>query len=171
MKRMKASSETPLDLHILEMDQQSLKSVKDGAEAFMKQESRLDLLINNAGVRLLTSASTQVLSLFTSSSDHGSPFQTYRRWLRNTMANQSPCPLPTHQNITPTPRINRHFQRVQNPCPYYQPFSGCSYTTACAETTGLDSTQLGTRDRSFKRMVCHSPFILYPVFTQTLSSF
>ena len=51
MEQMKASSDKPLDLHILEMDQQNLKSVKNGAEAFMKQESRLDLLINNAGVR------------------------------------------------------------------------------------------------------------------------
>lgn len=47
---MKASSAKPLDLHMLEMDLQSLKSVKEGAEAFMRQESRLDLLINNAGV-------------------------------------------------------------------------------------------------------------------------
>ena len=35
---------------MLEMDLQNLRSVKDGAERFMKQESRLDLLINNAGV-------------------------------------------------------------------------------------------------------------------------
>lgn len=47
---MKASSARPLDLHMLEMDLQNLRSVKDGAETFMKQESRLDLLINNAGV-------------------------------------------------------------------------------------------------------------------------
>ena len=48
---MKASSPKTLDLHMLEMDLQSLRSVKDGAEAFLKQELRLDLLINNAGVR------------------------------------------------------------------------------------------------------------------------
>ena len=51
IEQMKASSENPLDLHMLEMDLQNLKSVKDGAETFIKQESRLDILINNAGVR------------------------------------------------------------------------------------------------------------------------
>lgn len=35
---------------MLEMDLQSLGSVRAGAEAFMKQETRLDLLINNAGI-------------------------------------------------------------------------------------------------------------------------
>ena len=38
---------------MLEMDLQSLGNVKEVAEAFMRQESRLDLLINNAGVRAL----------------------------------------------------------------------------------------------------------------------
>ena len=51
MEQMKTFSEKPLDLHMLEMDQQNLRSVKNGAESFMKEESRLDLLINNAGVR------------------------------------------------------------------------------------------------------------------------
>ena len=50
MEQMRASSAKQLDLHMLEMDLQSLVSVKEGAEAFMKQELRLDLLINNAGV-------------------------------------------------------------------------------------------------------------------------
>ena len=51
IEQMKASSAKPLGLHMLEMDLQSLDSVMKGAEAFMRQESRLDLLINNAGVR------------------------------------------------------------------------------------------------------------------------
>lgn len=51
MEQMKASSSKPLDLRTLKIDLQSLKSVKEGAELFMRQESRLDLLINNAGVR------------------------------------------------------------------------------------------------------------------------
>ena len=51
MEQMKTCSEKPLDLHMLEMDQQNLRSVKNGGESFMKEESRLDLLINNAGVR------------------------------------------------------------------------------------------------------------------------
>ena len=53
MEQMKASSPKQLDLHMLELNLQDLVSVKEGAEAFMKQESRLDLLINNAGVRFL----------------------------------------------------------------------------------------------------------------------
>lgn len=51
IEQMKASSVQPLDLHMLEMDLQSLKSVKEAAGVFMRQESRLDILINNAGVR------------------------------------------------------------------------------------------------------------------------
>ena len=53
IEQMKASSAKPLDLYMPEMDLQSLGSVRAGAEAFMKQEARLDLLINNAGVRKL----------------------------------------------------------------------------------------------------------------------
>ena len=53
MEQMRASSVEQLDLHMLELDLQSLVSIKEGAEAFMKKESRLDLLINNAGVRTL----------------------------------------------------------------------------------------------------------------------
>lgn len=41
---------TNLDLAMLVLDFQSLHSVKVAADEFMKQESRLDLLINNAGV-------------------------------------------------------------------------------------------------------------------------
>ena len=51
VEQMKSSSEKTLDLVTLVMDLQSLQSVKDGAEAFMRQETRLDILINNAGVR------------------------------------------------------------------------------------------------------------------------
>ena len=53
MEQMRASSVKQLDLHMLEMDLQNLASVKEAAVAFMKQESQLDLLINNAGVRFL----------------------------------------------------------------------------------------------------------------------
>ena len=130
IEQMKTSSEQTLDLHMLEMDQQSLNSVKNGAETFMKQESRLDILINNAGVRI--SYPTQVplpanhnyvhwLTLLIA--DHGSPLQTHSRRLRNTMANESPRPLSAHQNTAPTPRIHGCFQRIQNPCPDRQRFS------------------------------------------------
>ena len=64
MEQMKASSEKSLDLHMLEMDQQSFESVKKGAEGFMKQESRLDLLINNAGVRNSYLKSSPFYSIF-----------------------------------------------------------------------------------------------------------
>lgn len=50
---MKESSKLSLDLHFLEMDLQSLQSVKVAAEEFMKRESQLDLLINNASVSIL----------------------------------------------------------------------------------------------------------------------
>lgn len=43
------------DLRFLSMDLQSFKSVRAAAEDFMKRESRLDLLVNNAGVSLLSS--------------------------------------------------------------------------------------------------------------------
>ncbi|KAK4070807.1 hypothetical protein Trihar35433_5274 [Trichoderma harzianum] len=39
-----------LDLHFLQIDLQDLKSVKAAAEHFMTLETRLDILINNAGV-------------------------------------------------------------------------------------------------------------------------
>lgn len=39
-----------LDLHALKMDLEDLHSVKAAAEDFMRCESRLDILINNAGV-------------------------------------------------------------------------------------------------------------------------
>ncbi|KAH7134171.1 hypothetical protein EDB81DRAFT_657922 [Dactylonectria macrodidyma] len=39
-----------LDLHFIQMDLQDLKSVKRAATHFLEQESRLDILINNAGV-------------------------------------------------------------------------------------------------------------------------
>lgn len=63
MEQMRASSVKQLDLHMLEMDLQSLTSVKEAAEAFKKQESRLDLLINNAGVRTLSAATNKLWNM------------------------------------------------------------------------------------------------------------
>ena len=48
---MKISQKELLDLHALDMDLQNLQSVKAAAETFIKREGRLDILINNAGVR------------------------------------------------------------------------------------------------------------------------
>jgi NADP-dependent 3-hydroxy acid dehydrogenase YdfG len=39
-----------LDIHFLKLDLQDLQRIKDTAADFMSRESRLDLLINNAGV-------------------------------------------------------------------------------------------------------------------------
>ena len=50
--KMRESCKQQLDLHFLELDLQSLESVKTAAAEFLKQESRLDLLINNAGVSI-----------------------------------------------------------------------------------------------------------------------
>ena len=58
IEQMKASNAEPLDLHMLDMDLQNLATDKQAAEAFMTQESRLDLLINNAGVKTLKLLST-----------------------------------------------------------------------------------------------------------------
>lgn len=44
-----------LDLHFLQIDLQDLRSVKAAAEHFMTLETRLDILINNAGVRSIHS--------------------------------------------------------------------------------------------------------------------
>jgi NAD(P)-dependent dehydrogenase (short-subunit alcohol dehydrogenase family) len=48
MKEVAGSVE--LDLRFLQMDLQNLKSVKSAANSFRQRETRLDLLINNAGV-------------------------------------------------------------------------------------------------------------------------
>lgn len=48
--QMKASHKEDLDLHFLEMDLQNLQSVKDAAKTFMTKETRLNILINNAGI-------------------------------------------------------------------------------------------------------------------------
>jgi NAD(P)-dependent dehydrogenase (short-subunit alcohol dehydrogenase family) len=46
MKRTDAS----LDLHFLKLDLQDLQSIKSTATEFTQRETRLDILINNAGV-------------------------------------------------------------------------------------------------------------------------
>lgn len=45
-----SDSNSNLNLHPLRMNLEDLKSVKNAAEEFMRLESRLDILINNAGV-------------------------------------------------------------------------------------------------------------------------
>jgi NAD(P)-dependent dehydrogenase (short-subunit alcohol dehydrogenase family) len=48
---MSAAANRNLDLHFLQIDLQDLKSVKAAAMRFTVLEERLDILINNAGVR------------------------------------------------------------------------------------------------------------------------
>lgn len=49
ISRMK-SSKSSLDVRFLEFDLQDLESIKAATTEFMQKESRLDILINNAGV-------------------------------------------------------------------------------------------------------------------------
>lgn len=52
IQRMKESaSDRDLDLRILQLDLMDLASVKAAATRFVSEEPRLDILINNAGVR------------------------------------------------------------------------------------------------------------------------
>ncbi|KAI9730404.1 MAG: hypothetical protein M1834_005914 [Cirrosporium novae-zelandiae] len=51
--KMRKSTKTSLDLHFLEIDLQDLKSVGRAAQSFRKIETRLDILINNAGIMAL----------------------------------------------------------------------------------------------------------------------
>ncbi|KAH7329622.1 hypothetical protein B0I35DRAFT_507861 [Stachybotrys elegans] len=52
IQEMEQSVGQKLDLHFLKIDLQDLKSVTDAAARFMQQESRLDILINNAGIMM-----------------------------------------------------------------------------------------------------------------------
>jgi|SRR5688572_26030672 NAD(P)-dependent dehydrogenase (short-subunit alcohol dehydrogenase family) len=49
--RLNSDAGRNLDLHALQMNLEDLQSVKSAAEDFLRRESRLDILINNAGVR------------------------------------------------------------------------------------------------------------------------
>ena len=51
--KMKGSTQKQLDLRSLDLDLSSLSSVKAAADRFIGAESRLDVLINNAGVSIL----------------------------------------------------------------------------------------------------------------------
>jgi NAD(P)-dependent dehydrogenase (short-subunit alcohol dehydrogenase family) len=44
-----------LDLRVLQLDMMDLASVKAAATRFASEETRLDILINNAGVKIPTS--------------------------------------------------------------------------------------------------------------------
>jgi len=46
----KSTPDKKLDLHFVEADLQSLASVKEAAQKFKAAESRLDIMVNNAGV-------------------------------------------------------------------------------------------------------------------------
>ena len=75
-----------LDLHLLLVDLQSLHSVKAAADEFMKRESRLDLLINNAGVSLPCSSLSHILveiEFSTVSPGFGGVHAACRRIFRN----------------------------------------------------------------------------------------
>jgi short-subunit dehydrogenase involved in D-alanine esterification of teichoic acids len=50
IEELQSTTEQKLDLHFLQLDLLDLKSVKAAAARFTQLESRLDILINNAGV-------------------------------------------------------------------------------------------------------------------------
>ena len=58
--QMKSFTRKDLDLRPLDLDLSSLHSVKEAAQAFMKAESRLHILINNAGVCILLPHQVQI---------------------------------------------------------------------------------------------------------------
>ena len=87
--------ENKAPIHLIEMKLDSLKSVKAAAEEFLNKSDKLNVLINNAGVRYsptyLSSSLTMVLG-------HGSSLRSHRRRFRNTirhMPHRSFLPLPT----------------------------------------------------------------------------
>lgn len=62
-----------LDLRFLQLDLQDLKSVRAAALRFMTEESRLDILINNAGVGGLLSRKPRNVS---SDTDYQCPIRS-----------------------------------------------------------------------------------------------
>lgn len=61
IQQMQDSHTKTLDVRPLRMDMVDLKSVKDAAEEFMKEEAKLDILINNAGVSISFSVQAQTV--------------------------------------------------------------------------------------------------------------
>ena len=96
-----------LDLHALDLDLQDLSSVARAAEGFKKQESRLDVLINNAGV----SSTLPVTSIDRSRktddfTDHGGSLFRDGRRLRTALADQLPLALSAHAIALATHALN-----------------------------------------------------------------
>jgi NAD(P)-dependent dehydrogenase (short-subunit alcohol dehydrogenase family) len=68
-----------LDLRVLQLDMMDLASVKAAATRFASEETRLDILINNAGVKNPTSMRNSVFAdLIT---DHGHSIRDHQRRL------------------------------------------------------------------------------------------
>ena len=86
---MTMSSAKSLDLHMLELNLEKLSSGKKGAEIFMTQELRLDLLITSA-------RNLQLLPKHTLGHDIRVCQQTLRTTDRNIVVNQSPHPVPAN---------------------------------------------------------------------------
>lgn len=87
--------ENKAPIHLIEMRLDSLKSVKAATEEFLNKSDKLNVLINNAGVRCcptcLSCSLTMVLG-------HGYSLRSHRRRFRNTirhMPHRSFLPFPT----------------------------------------------------------------------------
>lgn len=103
-----------LDLRVLQLDMMNLASVKAAATRFASEEIRLDLLINNAGVRKVDKCVG--ICLLTASQIMGTPFATTRdgyesQWQVNYLApfilthNLLPLMLRTASETTDKTRV------------------------------------------------------------------
>lgn len=91
---MKSSSKHDLYLRFLNLDLRSLYRVKEAADTFPKLESRLHVVINNAGLGFGFDKHEQYPLTKLVVPDHGCHIQAYGQPLRGPMANDLFTTLP-----------------------------------------------------------------------------
>lgn len=122
MKR--ASPNNKLDLRFFQLDLQNLRSVREAAKWFGQQESRLDLLINNAGVLLPLSTRSYLHRKTDPISDHGYSFRGDPGRLRGAVAGQLFVALSTDLLLDSIIAIDSITTWKQRSRTGYQPFNG-----------------------------------------------